>query len=164
MTAPDAVRVMLHEMTQPAAAASLAVDVALHELQQGQVGAARARLAAAADQLAALRGQMRRHAAAGLGASADHPSAVLLRHALLNLMRAPGPATLRCRVEPAGEAGALRIHLAGGAAPDAALLPWLGLLRAAGAQVACRRARSAPGGAGSARRLRIDISLPPGIS
>ena len=152
MTAPDAVRVMLHEMAQPAAAASLAVDVALHELQQGQVGAARARLAAAADQLAALRGQLRRHATAGLGVSAD-PSAVLLRHALLNLMRAPGPATLRCRVEPVGEAGALRIHLVGGAAPDAALRPWLGLLRAAGAQVACRRARSAPGGAGSARHL-----------
>lgn len=156
MTAPDAVRVMLHEMAQPASAASLAVDVALHELQQGQVGAARARLAAAADQLAALRGQLHRHAAAGLAGSAE-PSAVLLRHALLNLMQAPGPAMLRCRVEPAGEPGALRIHLAGGAAPDAALRPWLGLLRAAGARVACRRARSA-------RRLRIDISLPPGIS
>ena len=161
MTAPDAFRVMLHEMAQPAAAASLAVDVALNELQQGRVEAARARLAAAADQLAALRGQLRRHATVGPAAAAD-PSAVLLRHALRTLMQAPGPARLRCRVEPAGEAAALRIQLAGGTAPDAALRPWLGLLRAAGAQVACRRPRPAPGNDGPTRRQRIDISLPPG--
>lgn len=54
MSAPDAVRIMLHEMAQPAAAASLAVDVARHEIQQGKVAAAQARLAAAADQLALL--------------------------------------------------------------------------------------------------------------
>ena len=161
MSAPGALRAMLHEMAQPAAAASLAVDVALHELQQGQVEAAQRRLAVAADQLTTLRGQLRRHAQAGPAAAAD-PSAMLLHHALRDLMQALGPATLRCRVEPAGEAATLRIHLAGGAASDAALRPWLGLLRAAGGQFACHRSRPAPGKDGPTRRQRIDISLPPG--
>ena len=62
MTAPDPIRAMLHDMAQPAAAASLAVDLALHELQRGQVEAARARLTIAADSLAVLQGQLRRHA------------------------------------------------------------------------------------------------------
>ena len=63
MSAPDPIRAMLHAMAQPAAAASLAVDLALHELQRGQVEAARARLTIAADSLVALQGQLRRHAA-----------------------------------------------------------------------------------------------------
>jgi hypothetical protein len=161
---------MLHEMAQPAAAASLAVDVALHELQQGQVEAAQVRLAVAADQLATLRDQLRRHARAGPVAVAD-PSAMLLRHALRDLMQAPGPAMLRCRVEPAGGAtggatggaASLRIHLAGGAAPDAAARPWLDLLRAAGVQLACRPARAEPDGHAPTRRVWIDISLPPAL-
>ena len=158
MSAPDAIRVMLHDMAQPAAAASLAVDVARHEIQQGKVEAAQARLAAAADQLAVLQGQFRRHAGAG-PATAD-ATAMLLRDALLTLMRAQGPALLGCRVEPAGETGALRIRLAGGGAPDVALRPWLDLLRAVGARVTRRPARSASGGDGAAGRLWIDVSLP----
>ena len=98
MSAPGALRAMLHEMAQPAAAQP-----------------------AAADQLATLRG----------------------------------------RVAPAGGAAALRIHLAGGAAPDAALRPWLDLLRAAGARLACRPARAELDGHGPTRRLWIEISLPP---
>lgn len=157
MNAPGALRVLLHEMAQPAAAASLAVDVALHEIDQGHVEAARARLAAAADQLAALQAQFRRHA----GAAGGDPTALLLAEALLTLGRAPGPALLRCRVEPGEGATALRLHLAGGADADAALRPWLRLLRAAGARVACQPSAAVPGDDGPARRLRIDIALPP---
>lgn len=160
MSAPDALRAMLHEMAQPAAVASLAVDVACREIQQGNMEAAHARLAAAADQLVVLQGLFRRHA--GVGAAAADPTAVLLRDALQALMRTQGQAGLRCRVEPAEQGKALRIHLAGGAAPDAALRPWLDLLRAAGAAVRCRRVRRAPGAAGATGRVWIDIGCPPG--
>lgn len=160
-------RVVLHELAQPAASAMLAAEITALELARGNLQAAEARLATTVELLGTLQGLLLAYGggASGSGAfpilagEAMDPARVvaevipgaivvpcppvvfsddLLRLVLRRLTQALSAENLRCRVAPAPKAPMVCIRLSGRAAPAAALAPWIALLRLAEAKVRCR--------------------------